>query len=70
MQPIQSNWSVFHLDEKARAFEQGRTVSEDGALSPIFEEITPRAVNGAITGILLTISYLSSLPWQATHLVV
>ena len=70
MRPIQSNWSVFHLDEKARAFEQGRTVSEDGALSPIFEEITPRAVNGAITGILLTISYLSSLPWQATHLVV
>ena len=70
MRPIQSNWSVFHLDEKAHAFEQGRTVSEDGALSPIFEEITPRAVNGAITGILLTISYLSSLPWQATHLVV
>jgi hypothetical protein len=52
---------ILTLNKKTRAFEQSCTVSQDGAIGPIFEgdmpleKMTPKsgAVNGTITGILL-----------------
>ena len=41
MRPIQRTFRVFSLNKNARAYEKGGTRSQDGALSPFFEGITP-----------------------------
>jgi hypothetical protein len=63
VRPIQSNFCFFFTSKKARVFERSCTVSQDGAIGPIFEgDMPPKkmtlksgAVNGTITGILLII---------------
>jgi hypothetical protein len=56
VRPIQSNLCLFYLNKEARAFERSCTVSQDGAICPIFEgdmrsKNDPKsgAVNGTIT---------------------
>jgi hypothetical protein len=60
--PIQSNLRLLQVHKNTRASERSCTVSQDGAKGAIFEgdmppkEITLKsgAVNGTVTGILLT----------------